>query len=95
MNLYFLDANGKEHLVAKGVEDGNFNDIMLKDLERRHPGYEVYYTRQWWDDYFRKWIDFGSHTEFYLLQDENRVLNLVKEPGDDILEVSGCDSCSI
>ena len=79
MNLYFLDANDRQHLVAKDIEEEQIGEFINLDLEARKPGFVSYYKRMWWDKYMRMWIDFGSHTEFYLAQDEKRALNVVED----------------
>ena len=79
MNLYFLDADDRQHLVARNVEEKDASTIMYSDLEKRRPKFESFYVRTWWDNYFRKWFDYGSHTEFYILQDEDKALNVVAE----------------
>ena len=77
MNLYFLDKDDKQHLVARDVEEENATTIALEDLKKRYPEVISYYQRCWWDDFHRFWIDYGSHIEFYLLQEEKYALNVV------------------
>lgn len=90
MNLYFLDNENKQHLVATDVNEAQVSDLIDLDLIVRKPDFKVHYYRVWWDDFIRMWIDFGSHTEFYLLQDEKKALNVIK---DDMNEE--CKSCEI
>lgn len=93
MNLYFLDENDNQHLVAEDVEEKAIGNLINIDLVTRIPGFEVYYnTRQWWDSFLRMWIDFGSHTQFYLYQDPNKALNIVE---DQPIDIGGCESCKI
>ena len=77
LNLYFLDKEDKQHLVATDVEEDNAIDLAIDDLSRRYPELKSYYQRTWWDSFHRYWIDYGSHSEFYLLQEEKYALNLV------------------
>lgn len=81
MNLYFLDKDDKQHLVKKNVIEpgglvGCVVDYVLEDLKTRKPGYFSGYQRTWWDNFGRLWIDFGSHTEFYICQEEKYALNI-------------------
>lgn len=71
MRLIFLDANGERHLVADGIltgVDGFYQ--MYEDLKTRRPGFKSYYTNCSYlnDSSISIWIDFGSHTEFYILE---------------------------
>ena len=79
MNLYFLDKEDKQHLVASGVSEEDAVPKMLIDLYNRYPDFKNYYQRVWWDEFHRMWIDYGSYTEFYILQDEKYALNVVAE----------------
>ena len=87
MNLYFLDKENKQHLVVRDVSEEDAIPKMLIDLYNRYPNFKNYYQRVWWDEFHRMWIDYGSHTEFYILQDEKYALNIV----DDF----ECESCKI
>lgn len=72
MNLYFLNADSEEILVKEYVgpgADGMLDDAM-EDLKERKPEFISYYQRCWWDNHNRFWIDFGSHTEFYICHEE-------------------------
>lgn len=79
MNLYFLDRKDKQHLVATDVKEENAVELAIDDLGRRYPEVKSYYQRCWWDDFHRMWIDYGSHIEFYILQEEKYALNVVAE----------------
>lgn len=79
MNLYFLDKNDKQHLVARDVIEEDAMPKMLIDLYNRYPDFKNYYQRVWWDEFHRMWIDYGSHTEFYILQEEKYALNVVED----------------
>ena len=68
MNLYFLNNDAEEILVKENVGPGA-DDILadaLEDLKVRYPDYAILDPRCWWDEYKRFWIDYGSHSEFYL-----------------------------
>lgn len=68
MNLYFLNADNEEILVKEAISQ-NADDMLaeaLNDLKKRKPEVKSLYQRCWWDDHNRFWIDFGSHTEFYI-----------------------------
>lgn len=90
-SLYFLDADNNQRLVMRDVNEDNVLIAVDLDLEDRKPGYKSQYKRVWYDEFFRYWIDFGSHTEFYIMQDENRVRNLVK----DDLKRKRCLRCAV
>lgn len=77
MNLYFLDKEDKQHLIATDVSEENAVRLAIDDLGRRYPEVKSYYQRCWWDEFHRMWIDYGSHTEFYLLQEEKYAQNVV------------------
>ena len=79
MNLYFLDKRDKQHLVARDVDEQDAITKMTIDLCNRYPDFKSYYNRVWWDEFHRMWIDYGSHTEFYILQEEKYALNVVAD----------------
>ena len=87
MNIYFYDSDNNQHLVKENidVEPGSVescNNLMMyidADLAKRKPDFNSIYKRVWWDEFFRLWIDFGSHTEFYIVQTPDRARNLVQD----------------
>ena len=79
MNLYFVDKYDNQHLVAKDVGETDVMARMPIDLYNRYPNFKNYYNRTWWDEFHRLWIDYGSHTEFYILQEEKYALNVVDD----------------
>ena len=91
MNLYFLDNYGKQHLVVTDAREESIDKIIELDLMTRKPGFKLQNTRRWWDDFIRMWIDFGSHTEFYILQDEKKALNVVADEDTS----ANCEACRI
>lgn len=69
--LYFVNADNEREFVSDLHEDGeNWNDIVDRDLKTRMPNFKSYYVRCWFDDDYNCWIDFGSHTEFYVIEKE-------------------------
>ena len=82
MNLYFLNANSEEILVKENVGPGADGMLAeaLADLKEREPEVKSFYQRCWWDDHQRFWIDFGSHTEFYICHEPKEI---AKECGED------------
>ena len=84
MNLYFLNADGKEKLVKENVTNENFTLEALKWLKENHPEFKSGYQRCWVDDYDRYWIDFGSWNEFFIAH----------APYEQ-LEIDECEVCRI
>lgn len=71
MTLYFLDYNDERHKVKEGLADRDeAMKALTKDLKKRKPKFNSYYTRCWDDDQGRTWFDFGSHTEFYICEND-------------------------
>lgn len=79
MNLYFIDKEAGQHLVARDIEEKDAATRALVDLRNRRPRFKSDYQRTWWDEYHRMWIDYGCYTEFYILQEEKYALNLVDD----------------
>ena len=80
MHLYFLASDNRQYLVAKDVDPYEHNDVLMtavdEDLAKRRPDFTSYYKRTWFDNYHRYWIDYGSHTEFYICQEPKQALHL-------------------
>ena len=91
MNLYFLDNKSKQHLVARDVSEEDAMPKMLIDLYNRYPDFKNYYQRVWWDEFHRMWIDYGSYTEFYILQEEKYALNVVAEVQEEKYALNAID----
>ena len=71
MKLYFSNNKDEKELVSPNVmttEEGL--KLAVEDLKTRRPGFITYYQRYWLDDKDDIWIDYGSHTEFYVLTRE-------------------------
>jgi hypothetical protein len=65
-NLYFLDIDGKEELIAENITKEEANEKALEDLKKRAPNFKSYHQRCWDDAFGRFWIDVGSHLCFYI-----------------------------
>lgn len=72
MKLYFRDNNDELEFITEiqVPESVELNEIITADLKNRKPEFASYYKRFWFDDNNDIWIDFGSHTEFYVLKKE-------------------------
>lgn len=69
MRLIFLDKLEKKNLVAENVETKEIGfNLMYEDLKTRKPNFKSYYTNCSYLLTGDIWIDFGSHTEFYILE---------------------------
>ena len=67
--LYFVDKKGKREFIKDLPTDGvEMIDIIDEDLKNRRPKFMSYYKRMWFDDDNDLWVDFGSHTEFYVVE---------------------------
>lgn len=88
MTLYFLDSNCKEHeigpvsLVEGELANESVHGLIKEDLKTRKPDFTSHYYRIWWDDHDRFWIDFGSHTEFYIAHEDGNGLYSEKVKAD-------------
>lgn len=71
MALYFR-SRGKDKLVKKGLKNdvGAITKYVVEDLKKRKPNFQSFYQRAWYDDDDNLWIDYGSHTEFYICKPE-------------------------
>ena len=70
MRVIFRDRNHKDHVICitKDVREG----MRLIDKFAEERGYKIYYTRFWpTGDDKQLWEDFGSHTEFGILEMED------------------------
>ena len=71
-NLYFLDSRGEQRLVKKNVETETVMKVISHYVNNLNPTYKIYYYRTWFDETTGGTIyDIGSHSEFFLLVDEN------------------------
>jgi hypothetical protein len=72
MNLYFLASNGEKRLVSTDVAPETAHKEISKYVKELNPNYEIYYVRYWRDEATGGTMyDIGSHSEFFLLVDEN------------------------
>lgn len=68
MKLYFLARSGEERLLATvDTEEDAFREIQ-KFLDEHN--FKSYYTRITLLPGGGKWIDYGSHTEFFEIRPE-------------------------
>lgn len=67
MKLYFVNAIGKETLVAEVASEEEALDELYEHCTQREV--YVHYLRTWTPkETNRRMYDFGSHTEFYALE---------------------------
>ena len=69
MKVYFLDSYNNKRELAEVQTKQEVWSVINNFLEERN--YKSYYTRMWYEDNVT-WIDVGSHSEFFLV-DENIV----------------------
>ncbi len=86
-----MDSQKEEHEVGPvKLEVGQLTSnsetdilkVMREDLKIRRPEFNSWYQRCWWDDHERFWIDFGSHTEFYIAHEDGNGLYSEKVKAD-------------
>ena len=71
MKLYFSNADDERELLFTNIHSIEYGiKLAVDDLKTRRPGFISYYQRYWLDDKDDIWIDYGSHTEFYVLTRE-------------------------
>ena len=70
MTLYFLNNKDEYEPIQKVEYMDNIGEIIRADLETRKPDFVSYYMRMWNDSEDNTWIDYGSHTEFYIVMKE-------------------------
>jgi len=66
--LYFVNFNGEYEFVCDIAEGDLFISKALDDLYKRYPKFQSYYQRYHEDDEGSIWIDYGSHSQFYVLK---------------------------
>lgn len=67
MNVYFRDSFGRKRLLERVDTKEQVWGVIKKFLDDHY--FTSYYTRMWFNDGYT-WYDVGSHTEFFLV-DEN------------------------
>lgn len=67
MKVYFRDSHGKKRLL-KEVETKEDAWKVMQNFMDDH-NFKCYYARLWFEDGYT-WFDVGSHTEYFLV-DEN------------------------
>lgn len=70
MKLYFLNSRNKSSLVEDNVSPDNVLQKIYADVAKRNPHFIIYYVREWILN-GRTFYDVGSHTEFYVMTDED------------------------
>lgn len=85
MNVYFRDSFGRKRLLECVDTKEQVWDVIKKFLDDHY--FTSYYTRTWFNDGYT-WYDVGSHTEFFLV-DENLMEQYENEQEEekDILRV--------
>ena len=85
MNVYFKDSHGKKRLLESVYTNEQVWKVIKKFLDDHN--FKSYYTRTWFSDGYT-WYDVGSHTEFFLV-DENLMEQYENEQEEekDILRV--------
>ena len=68
MNVYFRDSHGKKRLLMSDVYTPEQAWKIMKKFMDDH-NFTSYYTRIWYSNGYT-WYDVGSHTEYFLV-DEN------------------------
>lgn len=71
MKLYFEDRYEQLHLIAEVENDAEAGKCIRKFIEEKNPNFKIYYVRQWVNDAGMKVFDVGSHSEFFLLSNED------------------------
>ena len=67
MTLYFENSYGASRIIAEPKTEEEAMREIHKFCEDRN--FKIYYTRTWRDDNGFKVYDVGSHSEFFLLDD--------------------------
>ena len=70
MTLYFRNNEDELEPIGEVNPGENIGEIIRADLRTRRPDFTSYYMRMWNDDNDDIWIDYGSHTEFYMVKKE-------------------------
>lgn len=64
IRVYFVNSKKKHRLLAKvKTEQDAFKTV--NDFCKEH-NFTSYYTRSWFDDEGRRWLDVGSWSEFFV-----------------------------
>lgn len=65
MKLYFRNSRGERRVIAEPETEQDAIKEIHKFCEERN--FKIYYTRSWRDKEGFMWYDVGSHTEFFIL----------------------------
>ena len=64
MKLYFENSRGERRLIGKPNSSEESMKIIYDFCEERN--FKIYYVRTWVTPDGEKWLDVGSHTEFFI-----------------------------
>lgn len=67
MKVYFRDSHNKKRFLEEVTTKENAWKVIQRFMDNHN--FTCYYTRTWFQDGYT-WYDVGSHTEFFLV-DEN------------------------
>ena len=68
MNVYFESSFGKRRLLAQDISSKEEAWKVMQNFMNDHQ-FKCYYTRIWYKDGYT-WFDVGSHTEFFLVDED-------------------------
>lgn len=71
MKLYFENSRGERRIIAEPKTEEEVYKEIHKFCEDRN--FKIYYTRSWRDGDGLKVFDVGSWSEFFYLDDKNKV----------------------
>lgn len=69
MKLYFENSRGEKRLIAEPQTEQEAMKVIKEFCDERD--FKIYYTRAWKTPDGYKKYDVGSHTEFFILDDNN------------------------
>lgn len=72
MELYFRNGDHELEFISEIDNMEESWKIVNADLKKRYPGFVSYYQRFWINPDGDMWIDYGSHSEFYILKREKK-----------------------
>ena len=69
MKLYFENSRGEKRLIAEPQTEQEAMKVIKEFCDERD--FKIYYTRMWKTPDGSQKYDVGSHTEFFILDDNN------------------------
>lgn len=67
-HLYFRHSNGTYSFVKADVEDETYAwTLILSDIRKRNPDYEIKFTRNYTDAWGHRHFDVGATDEEYVI----------------------------